>query len=182
MRSSEQQSKDIGSFKGEIWRQHPIHKRCWGSSIGRIMVGVYWDASGNKRNEYVKEQTYNKDGYLKVKMFGKTILSHRFILECFKDNPLSKPVVNHINGVKDDNRIENLEWSTLSENRQHAYNTGLQLGPIGQKNGSSKLTNACVERIKYGHQGMSLDDIAAIYNISKSNVCLIKSGKRWKHI
>jgi hypothetical protein len=70
-------------------------------------------------------------GYTTVTLHGdirKTCVIHRLVAQAFIPNTENKREVNHINGIKNDNRVENLEWATSSENRIHAFRTGLQKG------------------------------------------------------
>lgn len=69
-------------------------------------------------------------GYLRVRLYieGRrpTIKVHRAVAKAFIPNPENKPEVNHKDGNKENNRVDNLEWSTPGENTAHAYNTGLK--------------------------------------------------------
>jgi hypothetical protein len=69
-----------------------------------------------------------RKGYLSVCLSNiniKYVTNHRLVAESFLPNINNKPCINHINGIKHDNRVENLEWVTHSENTQHAFDTGL---------------------------------------------------------
>lgn len=84
-----------------------------------------------KRNEpYLMKPYKNGQGYLQVRLYnnGKStqVLVHRLVAATFIENSCGESnQVNHINGVKDDNNVENLEWVTQSENMKHAYEIGL---------------------------------------------------------
>lgn len=70
-----------------------------------------------------------RQGYLQVQLVKgldrKFFYVHRLVALAFVPNPDNKKQVNHINGNKKDNRVENIEWATGSENMKHAYETGL---------------------------------------------------------
>lgn len=88
----------------------------------------------NKRTHKIKSAHYDNDGYLKVTLMNiingnkktsrKTV--HRLVAESFLGGPHPDLQVNHKNGVKDDNRVVNLQWCTGSENVKHAYATGIR--------------------------------------------------------
>lgn len=83
-----------------------------------------------KSNKFLKHCPHPK-GYLQVKLYDKYINKnktiHRLVAETYLENPLNKKEVNHINGIKTDNRVENLEWVTKNENINHYHNSPLYI-------------------------------------------------------
>ena len=88
---------------------------------------------GEVRNDitgYILKPTIQQ-GYAYVTIYidkkGKRVKIHRLVANAFIPNPDNKPYVNHIDGIRSNNRVENLEWVTASENTRHAVDTGLFL-------------------------------------------------------
>ena len=88
----------------------------------------------------------HKDGYMFVNIRGKQCARHRLVAEVFIENPENKPFVNHIDGNKQNNSVDNLEWCTQSENTKHAYDSDLQ--PKGLSTYKGKFTSEEREQIK----------------------------------
>lgn len=106
----------------------------------------------NGRVKKMKQETA-RNGYNRVVLYdnnrkGKHFLVHRLVAEVFIPNPESKPEINHKNGIKTDNRVENLEWVTHSENMQHRSKVLGFRGPStwkGKKGGNHPLSKIILQ-------------------------------------
>jgi len=123
-------------------------------------------------------------GYLHVAIAeGKRVrrvYAHRVIWEHAHGAIPDGMQINHINGVKSDNRIANLELVTPAANAQHAWATGLSTPMNGMRNGNAKLTTAQVHKIRQRHQaGEQQKALAIEYGVSKAQLSRIVSGQLW---
>jgi hypothetical protein len=108
----------------------------------------------------------------------KTYYVHIFVAKAFIPNPENKPEVNHKNGIKSDNRVENLEWVTKSENCQHAHSTGLyseegksKMSRQGQEAWNKNQTKVSKEQIRemvkiYEAETISYKNLGKLFGIS----------------
>lgn len=111
----------------------------------------------------------------------KTVKVHRLVAEHFIPNPENKPEVNHLNAVKTDNSVENLEWCTHQENITHAKKLNLMRN--GERISWSKLTETDIHEIKRLRQcGMKMKSIANSFNVSVSSIEKIMSGINWGYL
>lgn len=126
-------------------------------------------------------------GYLALTLCNKgkskRVQIHRMVAEAFLPNIEGKLQVNHINGVKTDNRLENLEWVTPSENILHGLSLGIMNTAKGEQKKNSKFKNSEVSEIKIMlREGVLGTVIANKFGVHKSIIYSIKSGKTWKHV
>ena len=136
---------------------------------------VYNQSTGKE----LKGRPQKRGGYLRVNLAGKDYKVHRLVAETFIPNPENKEQVNHINGKTDDNRVENLEWVSPSENISHAYKNGLMTN-IGEKNKNSKITEAQALEIKNSSEPNNI--LGKRYGLSPNYIYRIKGGYTWKHL
>jgi len=139
------------------------------------------------REGRVLAKAIDKDGYelvgLNKSSKSKLCKVHRLVAESFVRNTNQLSIVNHKDGVKNNNNINNLEWVNNSENIQHAYDSGLAKAHKGEKCGASKLTEEQVQTMRrLANQGVMHKDIAAQFSISKRGIHNIISRKSWNHI
>jgi hypothetical protein len=173
----------------EIWKDIPNYEGKYQvSNLGRFKsfnkTNKLKESKGIDTSRILKLRK-SKCGYLytviSVDKKRKTIKPHRIVGDVFIENSLNKLCINHINGIKSDNRVENLEWVTHSENIIHAHKNGLKKGVRGEKSHLSKLTIKEVEKIRliYSKGKLSQSKIGKLFNVSQGQIYRIVSKQNW---
>lgn len=133
----------------------------------------------NKHSGKVVKPQMNGTGYYRVGICGKLQFVHRLVAEKYIPNPENKPQVNHKDGNKTNNCVENLEWVTNRENSIHALKNGWMR--IEEKHQFAKLTRKQVSFIK-SHDEMTRKELADLFNVSPRTITDIRQGKTWKTV
>lgn len=127
----------------------------------------------------VLKPSKNRKGYLMVALVingvGGLKSIHRIVAENFIENHENKPQVNHKNGVKTDNRVENLEWSTGFENQRHAFDLGLNKGSMLNRKGEEHprtliSDKEAVDCSLLRDKGFTIKQISEKYNVSYKTI------------
>jgi len=144
----------------ETWKQVPIlgyEKLYKISSAGRVY---------SVRGKTCLTPKLSTPGYYRVTLSShgikNTISIHRLVALAFIPNPQNKPTVNHINEIKTDNRVENLEWATIAEQNRHGTRT-----------------QRAIAHTDYKNRGIDYKQVAAHHDYSRQNMCGRKAVIVW---
>jgi hypothetical protein len=152
------------------------------SNLGRIksLAREYLNSVGNimPLKERILSATLNNYGYLRVSLnfngHQKTEKIHRLVAITFLDNPNNLPEVNHKDGNKQNNRVENLEWCNRAYNNRHALDNGLK---------KTKLKESDILEIRRkASEGTPLRQLAKSYAIVEGTIWNIVNYKIWKQV
>ena len=166
----------------EIWKPvKGFEDRFEVSNMGRVR---------NIHKKNILKSYIPNNGYHTLRIYvgdgkARNFSIHRFVAEAFIPNPEHKPQVNHIDGDKQNNNVENLEWVTARENAIHAFNAGLRTS-IGSNHPNSKLTETMVSEIKKdyvrGSRQYGARPLARKYGVDQKAIYSIIHNETWTHV
>ena len=167
----------------EVWKEAPDLPGYLFSNMGRII---------GKRGKVIKGSR-DKDGYVIMAIATRSpdsrmVKAHRKVYEAHVGPIPEGMMINHLNGVKDDNRVENLEVTDNRGNQLHSFSVlgrkGANTNPAkGERQGSSKLTEEQVREIRDRNAaGESCYSMAKDYGVNKVTLQRVCYGRGWLHV
>lgn len=179
---------NIDNLPNEIWKPIKDYEGLYEiSNYGRIK-----SLSRKSKTKIIKDEKILKTfkrhtGYIQAKLSKKSKLYNpivsRIVAEAFLEKPSYKCVTNHIDCVRDNNHVDNLEWISQSQNTRYAFLKGNK-SQKGEKNNRSKLTMEKVNEIrkfKQNNDHLSQQEIADHFNLKRENVKDIINYKTWNY-
>ena len=167
-------------MKKEIWKDIPGYEKLYqASDLGKIR-------SFYNKGVKILHQYKNLNGYLTITLYKdnrqRTHLVHILILSSFNDK-VNHEQVNHIDGNKHNNILNNLEWVTSSENHRHRIDILNKIGGYGSKLPQSKLKEKDILEIRNMlSKGLTCQNIAYKFSVARRTIQDIKINKTWKHV
>jgi hypothetical protein len=179
----------VNKLDSEVWKPVTVdglRNSYRVSSHGRVMRVAR--GSGTQHGRVLRGSP-NAVGYpvanLSLDGEPKQYLVHRLVATAFLGPPPPKHEVNHIDGVTTNNRADNLEWVTKSENGKHAFRIGLHVhhGLRGEQIGTAKVNETQVREIRAKHlAGATTRELSAEYGIQMQTIWKIVTRRAWRHV
>lgn len=175
----------------EIWKPVKGYEGLYEvSNYGKIKSLRRWSGSCYKKETELSTKRLSKDGYVRIALSKDNkkheTKMHRIVAEHFIENLNNKQTVNHIDGNKLNNRVDNLEWADRHEQLVHAYSLGLKKSIRGTDNNQSKLTKEDVEYIRENYKRQSTEfgtvALSKKYGVSNRVIGLITRGLSYKNV
>lgn len=164
----------------EIWKDIESYEGLYQvSNLGKVKSlerYVNWRNTKKLCKSFILKPYDNSFGYLIVKLCKEGKMRNyrvnRLVAKAFIPNPNNRPEVNHLDGCKYNNCVENLEWCFPKENVAHAYKNNLVKKPIGSECSFAQLTELQVKQIRtlYDTGNYTISDLATHFNVSYSIV------------
>ena len=188
MKEEWEELKTVTKTHNGVTIKYDVSGRYMISNHGNLRSLDREDSIGRKVKGRELKLTLKPDGYLDVMLCkdGKklTCKVHRLVATTFLENTDDKRTVNHIDGNKINNRVDNLEWATDSEQQKHAVTIGLR--PKGEQCYNSKLTDDVVKEIRERRATnpklWTQSKLAEEYGVDQSQISRIIHRKTWAHI
>jgi len=175
----------------EVWKDIPDYEGYYQvSNIGGVKSLARETSNGNCKSDRILTSFPKNGRYLYVGLLKnnkmKQIAVHRLVLFAFIGQPsFPKLHCNHKNGIKTDNRVENLEWVTPQENQHHGVVMGLIHPVYGETRSDAKLTDLAVTRILFLKGKVERGywkKLAKALNVSPFTIYNVIQGRQWKHL
>jgi hypothetical protein len=169
----------------EAWRTLPGFSKYEFSSFGNVRSRDSIDSMGRLKRGIVLKLQKSSNGYVILTLSSdnakKTFQIHRLIATAFVPNDSNLPCVNHINGNKQDNKVQNLQWCSYSENNQHAFDSKLKLPTKQDGRPGTKLSLSKARLIReLARCGSEAEALAERFKVCKQMVKDVIANKRWK--
>ncbi len=181
-------------MREEIWKDIPRYEEMYQVSTQGVVKALGRLINLTTHSYYKKEKLLTQfpdgRGYLHVKLYDgsgnpKSWTTHRLVALTYIPNLENKPQVNHIDGNKLNNNIDNLEWCTNEENMSHLASLRRTRPSIqGENSKFSKTTTETVLNIRKDRDelNVSMKNLSLKYNVTIGNVWNIIYRKSWKHV
>ena len=167
----------------EIWKKVEDFENYEISNLGRLKSNLKFRKYRNYQSKILKPSK-DKDGYYRTILSNngvrknKTI--HRLVAIAFLENKENYPVVNHKNGIKDEDVVENLEWCTILYNNIHAIKLGLKKPLKRENHNFAKLKEKDIIEIRENKDKLFQWQLGLIYGVGQTQISRIINLKRWK--